>query len=584
MKYKQNIIKWNLGKYNYNKDLYNKNIVNILIENEKTHLTSTFKDYLLYYATTEYLKNYYSLYISLRILIPLLYFYGKSHYTFPNYNVIDEKEYIYKNIIRKQKLIYDIEDIKNKKNKDIFLSKMNKDKNKIKNSENDIIFNSQLYNNIINNDSNSNINILFGIKIKNNIKHNSNKENKENIENMENESINKIQKLIKIINESNTKSVGINTIDSIFFDNKKINKNKKRNFISSKGISLSTYNTSNVSISNLNSIFKIGKTININNLNKNNDNSLSINSNKNFNSNNNTKKTFKLYKKTRNLNTININNKKNSLLKHNNTTIIKSLFLKKKFKDKPTLDSKTIFKNNNNTNDKILTSNKKYKNNILKFSTTSNLSKKHNLSNFVPLEHFRKIMNYKKNKLNNKSRSITNSNCTEIISKSKIDIKLNKEVLHNYSHKYNNSLYKRNKKNILYNLTTNNTFKKNKNISPNNIFAKTIAKKSIISNIQFHSTKLSLNKTPKNKKYKKNVVLKKKIIYNNICKEQEKNKISKKNIIVYFKKLNSPIKKQNILKTYINRINRNKNSSLIINVKAINNIKNLKKSIIKLKK
>ena len=233
MKYKENIIKWNLEKYNFNKELYNKYIVQLFMENANTHIISTFKDYLFLDERTEFFNKYYPLNKSLNILLHLLTFYEKSSYIFPNYTAIKEGKYIYKNIIKKQILINYLEDLEIKKTKEIVIKKIRKNKVNMINNEN--IFDAKLYNNIIDNYNNSNINILFGIK------------DKKKEDNIENDSIITLKKLINIINESYTRSVGTNTVNINSYNNKKIKIGKKRNDISPKSIINSTNFTSNIS-------------------------------------------------------------------------------------------------------------------------------------------------------------------------------------------------------------------------------------------------------------------------------------------------------------------------------------------------
>ena len=115
MKYKNKIIKWNLEKYNCNKEFYNKYLSKLFMENAKSHLISTFKDFLFYDDFSEFLSKYYSLKEAISILMHLIIYYEKSSYIFPNYTVINEGKYIYKNIIKKQLLINYLEDLETKK-------------------------------------------------------------------------------------------------------------------------------------------------------------------------------------------------------------------------------------------------------------------------------------------------------------------------------------------------------------------------------------------------------------------------------------------------------------------------------------
>jgi hypothetical protein len=119
----------------------------------------------------------------------------------------------------------------------------------------------------MNNNNDSNLNILFGIKINKSKDNNNNVNNCNEISKDKDDSINTFKKIINAINESSTKSVGTNTINIIAYNKKKIKKGKERNNnISLKGINNSTNFTSNISSTNtnFNSMFKINKKINHN--------------------------------------------------------------------------------------------------------------------------------------------------------------------------------------------------------------------------------------------------------------------------------------------------------------------------------
>ena len=134
MRYKENIIKWNLEKYNSTKELYNKYQVQLFMENANTHLISTFKDYLFYDDFTEFFSKFYRKRESFELLGPLFAYYEKSSYIFPNYTVLNEGKYVYKNIIKKQLLIDYLEDIEIKKRKNN-LNRNKKDMTKSNNNE-----------------------------------------------------------------------------------------------------------------------------------------------------------------------------------------------------------------------------------------------------------------------------------------------------------------------------------------------------------------------------------------------------------------------------------------------------------------
>ena len=131
-KYKINVMKWNLEKYNTTPLFYQKFQILLLMENANTHLVSIFKDYLLYDDSTEFFKEYYikkEIYPRLKTIYD---YYESSSYLFPNYTAINEGKYIYRNIIRKQKLIDYLEDLEDKK-KEKEEKKNIKNKKKLKN-------------------------------------------------------------------------------------------------------------------------------------------------------------------------------------------------------------------------------------------------------------------------------------------------------------------------------------------------------------------------------------------------------------------------------------------------------------------
>ena len=176
MKYKINVMKWNLEKYNTTPLSYHKFQILLLMENANTHLVSLFKDYLLFDDYTEFFKEYYykkEIYPRLKTIFD---YYESSSYLFPNYTAINEGKYIYRNIIRKQKLIDYLEDLEDQK-KEKEEKKNNKMKKKIKNqtkieqssSSYIEVFDTKIYENIRKETENdSKINDLFCIGNKNN--------------------------------------------------------------------------------------------------------------------------------------------------------------------------------------------------------------------------------------------------------------------------------------------------------------------------------------------------------------------------------------------------------------------------------
>ena len=162
-KYKINVMKWNLEKYNTTPSFYEKFQILLLMENANTHLVSVFKDYLLFDDMTEFFKEYYiskDIYPRLKTIYD---YYESSSYLFPNYTAINEGKYIYRNIIRKQKLIDYLEDLEDKKKEKEEKRKNRKKQNQNEESSSYIeVFDTKVYDSIRKETGNdSKINELF---------------------------------------------------------------------------------------------------------------------------------------------------------------------------------------------------------------------------------------------------------------------------------------------------------------------------------------------------------------------------------------------------------------------------------------
>lgn len=78
---------------------------NYLIFNEKCRSVALFKDYLVYDDNTEFLKRYYKHKELTPKLKTIFAFYETYSRIFPNYMILPESEYLYRNIRKKQKMI-----------------------------------------------------------------------------------------------------------------------------------------------------------------------------------------------------------------------------------------------------------------------------------------------------------------------------------------------------------------------------------------------------------------------------------------------------------------------------------------------
>ena len=123
--------KYSTGRYSWTRIS-----TDFLIYNEKCRIVARFKDFLILDDNNEYIKKFYPEVDSKPRLKKIFKFYECYSKIFPNYLVIEENKYLYKNIRRKQKMIDAINAIKNEekenrkhinrhsnKNKNIFFTK-----------------------------------------------------------------------------------------------------------------------------------------------------------------------------------------------------------------------------------------------------------------------------------------------------------------------------------------------------------------------------------------------------------------------------------------------------------------------------
>ena len=256
--------KKNIEKYIFNKllkayakppNFYNVRIINEIVANQKSHIVAEFKDYLIKDDCTEFFWKFYTKKESYHFLIKILNYYKQTSVVFPNYILLTENKYLYKNIQRKQKLINILEEkddaFSNCKragyDTDDFFDIYSK------------VFNSRILDSILNESETSQIKkSLFGISTENsnNFTDTDNKMN--NLVN----NINKIEENCrqeflfgkKLINNENkiTKKDILIIKDNI--------KNENNNLINSKKIKDNKFNNKNVIISrNRHQIVEISK-------------------------------------------------------------------------------------------------------------------------------------------------------------------------------------------------------------------------------------------------------------------------------------------------------------------------------------
>ena len=144
--------------YFLDKDFYNIKVIDDIINNFDTHLVAEFKDYLIMGDDSEFLQRKYNMEECKKYLPTLFDYYKSCSVIFPNYVVLPESKYIFKNIRKKQKVI-DNQQEQDEKQEKIKKGEINLD-------ENDDFFTSNAFNSILNQTNTSNLRLFFGINSK----------------------------------------------------------------------------------------------------------------------------------------------------------------------------------------------------------------------------------------------------------------------------------------------------------------------------------------------------------------------------------------------------------------------------------
>ncbi len=382
--------------YSLDNNFYNIKIINEIIFNESTHIVSLFKEILINDDNSEFFQNFYTLENSKKILPKIYEYYIACSVIFPNYVILPESKYIYKNIQRKQRVIDNQQELEEKIERE---KKNFYNNNKYFDEQpDDTVFTTEAFDSILNQTNTSESKRMFGIKDSYYKGNNSS-----------------IEKIIQIIDDEENKK------------NKKkiVNMNLKKNLKRKKN----NNNKNNVNNNNLNNNNK-----NINSVKKNKNNNCNemyfkrnLNSNDNINLNNNNNNKGRNYKR-------NINNyKSNSLLNFNNISNInnsknKNIYSTIDVELKNNFFSNNINNNNNNNNNynfvkNLFLNNNKNKSNINKkiiFSILSNNKnvflknffkkkvKKNSEKNIINSYTKRNLINHNNNRNKNKNLSLSN--------------------------------------------------------------------------------------------------------------------------------------------------------------------------------
>ena len=167
-------------KYSSFKYSYSSICIHNLIFNEKCRIVSRFKEYLIYDDDTDFLRSIYEKEELKNTLKKIVDFYDRYNKVFPNYMILPENIFMYKNLRKKQKMIDEKNRIKMEKAKNDNNKKLNlQEKNDIK--VNICFFDEKIKENI-NRQNNSLLTLsLTNTIISNNINNNENKKNDNNL-------------------------------------------------------------------------------------------------------------------------------------------------------------------------------------------------------------------------------------------------------------------------------------------------------------------------------------------------------------------------------------------------------------------
>ena len=102
--------------YSITSTSFNKMIISNIIYNNKLHIVSCFKEFLIYFDPGDFLSSFYKRKESRCKIKEYSEFYTLNSRIFPNYILLPESTYIFNNIKKKQKLLDQLEEINNKYN------------------------------------------------------------------------------------------------------------------------------------------------------------------------------------------------------------------------------------------------------------------------------------------------------------------------------------------------------------------------------------------------------------------------------------------------------------------------------------
>ena len=150
--------------YLIDNNFYNIKIINEIIFNESTHIVSLFKEILINDDNSEFFQNYYSIENSKKSLPKIYEYYIACSVIFPNYVILPESKYIYKNIQRKQRVIDNQQELEDKMEREKRKNNNNNNFRYFDEEPDDTVFTTEAFDSILNQTNTSEAKRIFGIK------------------------------------------------------------------------------------------------------------------------------------------------------------------------------------------------------------------------------------------------------------------------------------------------------------------------------------------------------------------------------------------------------------------------------------
>lgn len=159
---------------------YEEQIIENVLYNNPCHFVAVYKDFLIKDDFLEYLRRYYGTKESISRLQKIFLYYHETSVIFPNYTRLVESKYLYDNVIKKQNVIDEQQNLEdylkikqfNEKKKKQKRSPLKKIQEIFKNNDDEEevtrVFDSKVYEEILNTSGESIQRIMFGIDSKNN--------------------------------------------------------------------------------------------------------------------------------------------------------------------------------------------------------------------------------------------------------------------------------------------------------------------------------------------------------------------------------------------------------------------------------